>query len=70
MIPKVFIDGKDTYTEYGLLLASKAISLPKVRTNMIDVPGRDGLIDASDALTGEATYKTAPLSWSLSASQR
>lgn len=65
MIPKVFIDGKDTYTEYGLLLASKAISLPKVRTNMIDVPGRDGLIDASDALTGEATYKNRTIKLEL-----
>ena len=29
MIGKVFFDGKDTYTEYGLLLASKSISLPE-----------------------------------------
>ena len=65
MIPKVYIDGKDTYTEYGLLLASKTISLPKVRTNMIDVPGRDGLIDASDALTGEATYKNRTIKLEL-----
>ena len=57
MIGKVFFDGKDTYTEYGLLLASKSISLPEVRTNMIDVPGRDGLLDASEVLTGEVTYK-------------
>mgnify|MGYP007055152142 FL=1 len=57
MIGKVCFDGKDTYTEYGLLLASKSISLPEVRTNMIDVPGRDGLLDASEVLTGEVTYK-------------
>ena len=57
MIGKVFFDGKDTYAEYGLLLASKSISLPEVRTNMIDVPGRDGLLDASEVLTGEVTYK-------------
>lgn len=57
MMGKVFFDGKDTYTEYGLLLASKSISLPEVRTNMIDVPGRDGLLDASEVLSGEVTYK-------------
>lgn len=57
MMGKVFFDGKDTYTEYGLLLASKSIALPEVRTNMIDVPGRDGLLDASEVLTGEVTYK-------------
>ena len=65
MMGKVFFDGKDTYTEYGLLLASKSISLPKVRTNMIDVPGRDGLLDASEVLTGEVTYKNRTITLKL-----
>lgn len=65
MIGKVFFDGKDTYTEYGLLLASKSISLPEVRTNMIDVPGRDGLLDASEVLTGEVTYKNRTITLKL-----
>lgn len=65
MMVKVFFDGKDTYTEYGLLLASKSISLPKVRTNMIDVPGRDGLLDASDVLTGEVTYMNRTITLKL-----
>ena len=65
MIGKVFFDGKDTYTEYGLLLAGKSISLPEVRTNMIDVPGRDGLIDASEVLAGEVTYKNRTIKLKL-----
>ena len=65
MMGKVFFDGKDTYTEYGLLLASKSISLPEVRTNMIDVPGRDGLLDASEVLTGEVTYKNRTITLKL-----
>ena len=65
MIGKVFFDGEDTYTEYGLLLASKSISLPEVRTNMIDVPGRDGLMDASEVLTGEVTYKNRTITLKL-----
>ena len=65
MIGKVFFDGKDTYTEYGLLLASKSISLPEVRTNMINVPGRDGLLDASEVLTGEVTYKNRTITLKL-----
>ena len=65
MMGKVFFDGKDTYAEYGLLLASKSISLPKVRTNMIDVPGRDGLLDASDVLTGEVTYMNRTITLKL-----
>ena len=66
MMGKVFFDGKDTYAEYGLLLASKSISLPEVRTNMIDVPGRDGLLDASEVLTGEVTYKNRTITLKLS----
>ena len=65
MMGKVFFDGKDTYTEYGLLLASKSISMPEVRTNMIDVPGRDGLLDASEVLTGEVTYKNRTITLKL-----
>lgn len=65
MIAKISFDGKDTHTEYGLLLASKSISAPEVRTNMIDVPGMDGLIDASEALTGEPTYKNREIVLSL-----
>ena len=65
MIGKVFFDGKDTYTEYGLLLASKSISLPEARTNMIDVPGRDGLLDASEVLAGEVTYKNRTIELKL-----
>ena len=65
MMGKVFFDGKDTYTESGLLLASKSIALPEVRTNMIDVPGRDGLLDASEVLTGEVTYKNRTITLKL-----
>ena len=65
MISDIYIDGKSVKNEYGLLLASKSISLPEVRTNMIVVPGRDGAIDATDALTGEPTYDTRIISISL-----
>ena len=65
MISDIYIDGKSVKNEYGLLLASKAISAPSVRTNMIVVPGRDGAIDATDALTGEPTYDTRIISISL-----
>lgn len=65
MISDIYIDGKSVKNEYGLLLASKTISAPSVRTNMIVVPGRDGAIDATDALTGEPTYDTRIISISL-----
>lgn len=65
MISDIYIEGKSVKNEYGLLLASKTISAPSVRTNMIVVPGRDGAIDATDALTGEPTYDTRIISISL-----
>lgn len=65
MISDIYINGKSVKNEYGLLLASKTISAPSVRTNMIVVPGRDGAIDATDALTGEPTYDTRIISISL-----
>ena len=65
MISDIYIDGKSVKNEYGLLLASKTISAPSVRTNMIVVPGRDGAIDATDALTGDPTYDTRIISISL-----
>ena len=65
MISDIYIDGKSVKNEYGLLLASKKISAPSVRTNMIVVPGRDGAIDATDALTGEPTYDSRIISISL-----
>ena len=65
MISDIYIDGKSVKNEYGLLLASKTISAPSVRTNMIVIPGRDGAIDATDALTGEPTYDTRIISISL-----
>ena len=65
MISDIYIDGKSVKNEYGLLLASKTISAPSVRTNMIVVPGRDGAIDATDALTGAPTYDTRIISISL-----
>ena len=65
MISDIYIGGKSVKNEYGMLLASKTISAPSVRTNMIVVPGRDGAIDATDALTGEPTYDTRIISISL-----
>lgn len=65
MIAKVFIDGKDTHADYGLLLASKSITAPEVKTNLVEVPGMDGALDLSDALTGEPAYKNRKISISL-----
>jgi len=46
-----------SYRDYGLHPRKKpVITTPTVRTVMIDIPGRDGLYDATEALTGDIHY--------------
>ena len=66
MLHGVKINGVDTLTRYGLcLLADVEIPAPAVRTTRITVPGMDGSIDASQALTGEPIYDDVDISLPL-----
>ena len=38
----------NTFTDYGFLLAPYIIPMPEVQTNMVEIPGRDGLLDLSE----------------------
>ena len=56
MIYGVTLGGKHTYRDWGLLPKTRpTIAPPKVRTNYVDVPGLDGALDLSEALTGRVT---------------
>lgn len=48
----VLFDEKHSYSDFGLVLNSKEISLPEPKTYIIDVPCADGSLDLSTALTG------------------
>jgi hypothetical protein len=48
----VLFDEKHSYSDFGLVLNSKDISLPEPKTYIIDVPCADGSLDLSTALTG------------------
>ena len=51
------INGKHTYYYYGLYVENTApVAPPEVRTQYIEVPGRNGNIDLTDALTGRPVY--------------
>lgn len=53
----VSFGGKHSFREYGLLPLSKpVISPPAVKTYYVEVPGADGSIDLTEALTGYVTY--------------
>lgn len=52
-----------TWADWGLFQTGPAsLSIPVVQTNYVEVPGRNGLLDLSTALTGEVIYKTRDLS--------
>lgn len=55
----VTFGNKHTYWDWGLLLKSyPVISPPEPKTKMVDVPGTDGSLDLSEALTGHVQYET------------
>lgn len=60
--------GKEFHTlnDWGFALQNNNyIGEPEPITSYISVPGRDGLIDASEAISGRVIYKTRPLSFIL-----
>lgn len=50
------IGDKKTYDDWGLQLTKIAIDFPEPKTNLIDIPGADGVVDMTEAL-GEIAYK-------------
>ena len=54
-----------TFEDWGLYLIERTITLPELRTNYITVPGRDGLLDLSEALTGEMHYDNRAVTLTL-----
>lgn len=55
-----------TLDDWGFALGNNNyISDPEMETNYIDIPYRNGLIDASTAITGRPVYKKRKLSFNL-----
>lgn len=52
----VTIGGKHSERDFGLILITRNISAPEVRTNLIEVPGRDGSLDLTERLTGAPVF--------------
>ena len=52
----VQIGDKHTYTDWGLKWENINISFPDIKTNYIDIPGGDGLLDLTESLTGDIQY--------------
>lgn len=51
------LNGKNTFTDWHLMPTSRLlINPPAVKTNYIDIPGANGIIDATEIMTGYPTY--------------
>ena len=66
MLYGVKLDGVDTLKEYGLmLLADVKIGTPKLKETRKSIPGANGDLNLSYAITGRPTYENRPLDFSL-----
>lgn len=53
----VMFGEKHSYRDYGLILSEKDMGAPEARTNLVDVPCRDGSIDMTESVTKGIKYK-------------
>lgn len=57
-ISKQTFNGINTFDDWHLMPTSRLIiSPPSVKTNYIDIPGANGIIDATEIMTGYPTYE-------------
>jgi hypothetical protein len=56
---------KHSYKDFGLILTSKTVNLPDLKTETQDVPGMDGELDLTDAITDDVKFKNRKLSFTF-----
>lgn len=56
------LDDFNTWADWDLLVMSKSITPPNVKTNYINIDGMSGTIDGTEALTGEPPYDDRTIS--------
>lgn len=54
-----------TIESYGLILESVELGSPVPQTSMVRIPGRNGVLDYSEAIAGYVTYESRPMKFSL-----
>lgn len=64
---RLIVNGVDTYANLGLVLSSKQMTPPEVKRYIVDVPGGDGSIDLTEALTGDVAYSNRSHKFTFSA---
>ncbi len=54
---KLFINQTNIHDQYGVVLEDFSIGMPEAKLVKVPIPGRDGDLDMSEALTGFVNYK-------------
>lgn len=57
---------KHSYEDWGLILTSKTINFPDPKIETVDIPGANGELDFTEALTGDVPYKNRKLTFNFS----
>lgn len=52
----LIIEGKNTFSDWGMVLTSKELTPPTPKYYKVDVPGGDGSINLTHALSGDTSY--------------
>ena len=52
----IFNDERSAYDEWNIVLTKPEIPLPEPKTSTVDIKGANGLLDLSEALTGDILY--------------
>lgn len=62
----VIFDGVDSWEAWGLVPSSRpSVVMPDVRTNTIEIPGMNGILDLSEVPLGYPTYGMRNGSWNF-----
>lgn len=54
-----------SWDDWKLVLQAQDVSIPAPKTNTIDIPGANGSLDLTEALTGSVVYEDRELSFSF-----
>lgn len=66
MYHSITIGNKNTWDDWHLIPASRPLfNPPTVKTNMVNIPGGDGVLDLTTALAGRPTFNNRTGSWTF-----
>lgn len=66
----VYFNDDHTYYTWGLMLTNVTIGMPAPKTNLVDIPGADGSLDLTEALTGEIPYENRTLTFEFATTEQ